>query len=189
MIAIIVHAIIMLMMMARKPRRGRDMSRYIRGNIDLNMVVGLLTGETLTSTNVADAVVETTRVTSLVATYGLAGYTPTVGVGPLIIGVAHSDYTDAEIEEWVELTTGWDGGDLVSREVARRKIKRIGTFRMPNAVGESSVLNDGKMIRTKLGWKLFEGDNLNFWVYNPGVTVATTSPDISVAGHANLFGL
>ncbi len=170
-------------------RRGRSsMSGYIRGNIDLNYNLGSLAAADVLTQAVQDVVSERTRVTSIVCSYGLSNYTPTADAGPLIQGVSHSDYTDAEIEEWIELATGWDVGDRVSREVSSRLIRRIGTFQSPPTAGDFTELNDGRPIKTRLNWPLETGQNLKFWTYNTGgQALATTTPDVSVAGHANLF--
>jgi hypothetical protein len=102
--------------------------RYIRGNV--NEVLPLLTlGPTaVVSTPNGDVVDEKSWISSLVARWSMQGFTPTVDDGPIMVGVAHSDYTNAEIEAWIELTTGWAEGDLVSREIAKRKIRKVGVF-------------------------------------------------------------
>ncbi len=89
-------------------------------------------------------------------------FAESVGRGPFVVGVAHSDYTDTEIEEWIETTGSWDRGDLIAREKQRRKCRKIGVF------AEGGALNDGKPIRVKLGFALEEGDTLAIWVYNQG---------------------
>ncbi len=172
--------------MARKGK-GR-FGGYIKGNIDLNFNLGSLAAADVITQAVQDSVSERSRITSVDAVYGLSNFTPTADSGPLIIGVAHSDYTDAEIEEWIELATGWDVGDLQSREISSRLIRRIGQFDSPADATAFVALNDGKAIKTRLNWPLNSGQTLDFWVYNTGTAaLATTTPDVSIAGHANLF--
>ncbi len=169
-------------------RRKRTMGRYLRGNIDLNYALGTLAPADVLVQAVQDAVEERSLVSSIVCTYSLNSFTVTDNVGPLIQGVAHSDYTDAEIEEWIELSTGWAEGDKVSREINGRLIRRIGTFDVTGPDLSSNALADGRMIKTKLNWILTTGQNLKFWTYNTGtVALGTTDPDVSVAGHANLW--
>ncbi len=178
----------LLLLMLAKRKRGRSMAGYIHGNIDLNYNLGTLAASDVLTQAVQDTVSERTRCTSIVCTYALSNYTPTADAGPLIQGVAHSDYSDAEIEEWIELSTGWDVGDRVSREISSRLIRRLGTFQSPSSPTEFTELNDGRMIKTRLNWMLETGQNLKFWTYNTGsAALATTTPDVSVAGHANLF--
>ena len=184
---LVVMAVVTLWVVAAAKRR-RKMGRYLRGNIDLNYALGTLAGSDVLVQAVQDTVEERSYVSSVKCTYALNSFTVGDGIGPLIQGVAHSDYSDAEIEEWIELTTGWAEGDLVSREIATRKIRRIGTFpRQADNIG-TMALNGGRMITTKLGWILTTGQNVKFWTYNTGANpLATTDPDVSVAGHANLW--
>ncbi len=179
--------ITLVVMMAKKPRRRRRMGRYVKGNIAENIALGTLAGNDLIL-SATDTVNERTLVSSVVATYSLAGLTPTENAGPILIGVAHSDYSDAEVEAWVELQTGWDEGDLGSREIQNRFIRRIGLFDEPATANLGVSLNEGKAIKTKLNWILLQGQGLNFFCYNTGgAALATTDPNVHVQGHANLW--
>ncbi len=58
------------------------------------------------------------------------------------------------------------------------------------AANQQIVLNDGKPIKTKLNWILQEGQTLAFVGYNMGsVQVQTTTPDVRILGHANLWAM
>ncbi len=94
------------------------------------------------------------------------------------LGVAHSDYTLAEVEEWIENTTGWDEGDLISQEINRRKIRSIGVF-----TSEETAINEGRMLKTKLGFIVNTGDGLNFFLYNPDAAGLTTGSEWTSMGH------
>ncbi len=168
--------------------KRRKFQRYLRGNIDLTWSLGALAGADVITQAVQDAVEERAYLSSIKATYSMKDLTITPDAGPLHMGVMHSDYTDAECEEWIELATGWAEGDLQSREVANRKIRRIGSFEASGQALATQVLNDGKPITTKCGWVLTTGQNVRFWVYNSGTaSLATTTPDVTVQGHANLW--
>lgn len=120
----------------------------------------------------------------------MRNYTPIQNVGPLIVGIAHSDYSTAEVEEWLELVTGWDQGDLISQEISKRKIRVVGTFNpeSTDAVATVHVLNGGRPLTTKCGWMLTEGQTIKYWVYNKGsAAIATSAPAIQMIGHANLW--
>ncbi len=172
--------------MARKGRR--KFKRYIKGPIDITTLLGTLAGNTLISTGPSDTVDDTTWCSSVNCIYSLSDYTAAAADGPILIGIAHSDYTDAEIEEWIENTTGWSQADKVSQEVSRRKIRQIGVFPTPDSATLYSVLNDGRNITTKAGWMLSEGQNITFWMYNMGTSaLATTDPRFRAQGHANLW--
>ncbi len=180
--------------MAKKPWKGSRSKtfpgRYIRGNVNELLAIGALASEDAVLALFDEAVNERTFVSTIVATYSMRDLTVEAGVGPIMVGVAHGDYTAAEIEEWIENTGSWNEGDLVQqREVGNRLIRKVGTFdtRAMSATQET-VLNDGKPIRTKLGWILNQGQTLALWAYNQGsAPVSTTTPDINCEGHANLW--
>ncbi len=164
------------------------MGRYIRGGVDETLTLSTLAAKTAISDGFDEVVNERTLVSSLVATYALAAFTKSTGDGPILVGVAHGDYTTAEIEEFVEMTDSWDEGNLVEQEIAKRKIRRIGIFDNPVDEAAVSVLNDGKPIKTKLNWILLQGQTLKVWAYNMGTSaLATTSPLVLLEGHVNLF--
>ncbi len=183
---IVAGIILLIVLMARKP--VRKFQRYLRGNIDLTFSLGSLAGADVLTSAVQDAVEERAWLSSVHASYTMKDLTITPDAGPLHMGVCHSDYSDAEVEEWIELTTGWAEGDLVAREIAKRKIRRIGSFEASGQALATQGIQDGRMITTKLGWMLTTGQNIRFWVYNSGTAaLATTAPDVTVQGHANLW--
>ncbi len=184
-ILVVMTAIAIFVMAAH--RRRRKMGRYIRGNIDLNLSLGTLAGATslIVPTN---TLAEKAFVSSVKCLYSLAGVTPIENNGPVQVGVAHSDYTQAEIEEWIERTSSWSEGDKVAQEVSNRLIRSIGVFADGESAAGAVNLNDGKPITTKLNWTLISAQGLNFWVYNEGsVAFATTDPNCHIKGHANLW--
>ncbi len=186
-ILIVMIALLAILAMARKGRR--KYRRYLAGKIDHKLQLGTLAGQTLLGSDIADAVVDSTWVSSVKAIYSIAQYTPVAECGPFICGWAHSDYTDAEIEAWVENAASWQEGDKIAQEVARRKIRQIGTFEeLPSAATGTTSLADGRKLTTKLGWMLSPTQTLRFWVYNGGTaSVATTDPEVRAHGHANLW--
>ncbi len=174
--------------MARRKRAGRKFRRYIRGVIQNRFTLGTLAPTTLISSTNSDVVSEKAWISTVVATWSMDQFTDSVGDGPILVGIAHSDYSDAEIEAYVEQVTSWDEGDLVSKEISSRKIRRVGTFGSTGPALSGTVLNDGKPIRTKCGWMLTTGDTIKFWAYNSGSSaLAATSPAVVTSGHANLW--
>ncbi len=109
--------------------------------------------------------------------------------GPIVFGVAHSDYTDAEIEEVIENTASWDEGNKVQQEVAKRLVRTIGTMVGTELAGVSDVkFNKGVPVKTKLNWILTTGDTLRLWGYNKSDgALSGTAPIIRANGHANLW--
>ncbi len=190
MLETILAAAIILLMMAGKPKR--KFRAYLRGQIDEAMSLGTLGSQTLFSQNWDESVDELCWVSSIRSTWTLSNYTPLTGAGPVIVGVAHSDYTSAEIEAFIENANSWTRGDLVAQEVAKRKIRIVGTFDTPGTDTDPSFdtysLNDGKPIRTKCGWTLTTGQTLKSWAYNAGsAALGTTDPRVTQEGHANLW--
>ncbi len=165
------------------------MANYIRGNVDETLALGTLAATTLISANFDEVMVEMGRITSVVATWSIENWTVAAGDGPIIVGLAHSDYNDAEKEAVLEASASWNRGDKVAQEVSRRLMRTVGTFRAPPGGGIGvSVLNEGRPIKTKLNWSIITGKTLNIWAYNAGSSAfATTDPQIHLAGHANIF--
>ncbi len=186
---LVVMAAIAIGVIGAAKRRRRRMGKYLRGGIDENLGLSTLGAKTLISTPFDETVNERTLVSSVVASYSLAEFTPGNNDGPILVGLAHSDYTDAEIQAVIDQTLSWNEGDKVGQEVAKRLVRRIGQFPGPASVStEAVVLNDGKPIKTKLNWILLQGQTLRLWAYNLGTSaLATTSPIVTAQGHANLW--
>ncbi len=171
-----------------KKRRGRKFRRYIKGRVDESLDLGTLAAKTLAGVAFDENVNERTFVSSIVAAYALSNYTPAADDGPLEIGIAHNDYSDAEVEAWVEATGTWNEGDRIGQEIAKRLIRSVGFIEAGQSSQEYFAMNDGKPIKTKLGWILNQGVTLKLWVYNHGTSaLATTTADLTCAGHANLW--
>lgn len=173
--------------MAKKTPKRR-FRRYLKGVIQNRFTLGTLAPLTLLGDDIADSVVERAWLSSVQCTWSMDEFTTGAGDGPILVGIAHSDYSDAEIEAWVEQTSSWEEADLVAQEIAKRKIRRVGTFGSTGQALSGTVLNDGKPIRTKCGWMLATGQSIRIWAYNQGSSaLATTSPAVVTSGHANLW--
>ncbi len=163
------------------------MGRYLRGIVNAELSGGTLAGKTLSSAPFPDTVDEETFVSSLVGIYSMSAFTPTADSSAMV-GVAHADYSNAEIEEYIENTAGWTRGNLVqTREIGRRFIRQVGIFPSGSAVTETVTLNDGKPIKTKLNWTMTTGQTLRLWLYNAGTVAFLTAPQIDLRGYANLW--
>ncbi len=175
--------------MVKHKAKGRKMRRYLKGNIDDNLDLGTLATKVLVGVKLAGTLDEEAYISSLKGTWSLSDFTEIADVGPILVGIAHGDYSDAEIEAFIENSGSWKSGDLVAQEVAKRKIRIVGAFgtRGQDAV-QSSLLNDGKPITTKCGWVMKTGETIRMWAYNMGTAaVATTDPTVNLYGHANLW--
>ncbi len=174
--------------MARKGHGRRKFGRYLSGHIDHSLDLGTLAPNVLVGSDLADVVVDTTRISSIKATWAVNNMTPVSQAGPIVVGIAHSDYTDAEIEAWLEATGSWDMGNMVAKEIRSRRIRQVGIMPEASAATLSANLNDGLPVTTKLNWMLAEGDTLKVWAYNTGLAAFTsTTPKLLVNGKANLW--
>jgi len=171
-----------------KHRKGRRRYRpYIKGQISTQLGMGALGALALIGVDVSDTVEEKAWLSSVRATWSLKDWTTGSQEGPILVGVCHSNYTNSEIEAWIENTQSWTTGDLVAQEVAKRKIRRVGIFSTPTGVNLSTQLNDGRPITTKCGWMLNSGNTVRIWAYNLGASPITTGAEVSIEGHANLW--
>ncbi len=179
--------LLVLIALAKRKGGGRRRRRYLKGNLHEGLALATLAGQTLVSDVWDETVVERTLISSIVATWTIKDLTGVAGDGPIVVGVAHSDYSDAEIEQVIENTGSWDEGDLVQQEVAKRKVRTIGIFSEFSGDVNTFTLNDGLPIKTKLNWMLTTGDTLKMWAFNQGSGALTTGANMSCIGHANLW--
>ncbi len=172
--------------MAKK--RGRRGGRYIKGNVDEELDLGTLASRTVASGAFDESASQRMVCTSIEATYTLAQFTDTASVGPIEVGIAHSDYDTTEITEYLQNGGSWDEGNKIQQEIARRQIRSLGIFEIKSNSGMNSVLNDGKPMKTRLNWVLNNGDTLDLWAMNLGTQpIGTTVPKVFAQGHVNLF--
>ncbi len=161
----------------------------MKGNIDELLLLGTLGASALISDLWDETVKERTLISSIVCNWSLARVTNPQG--PIVFGVAHSDYTDSEILAVITATGSWDGGDKIAQEVAKRLVRQIGTLQSTGspAAGETDYrFNDGRTMKTKLNWLLNEGDTLRMWAFNrSAAALSTTDPGLRCSGHANLW--
>lgn len=174
--------------MVKHPKKRR-FRRYIKGKVHYDLSLTTLAAETAVSEVVADALSEPAYLSSVKASWAMADFTPAAGDGPIEVGVAHSDYTTAEIEEWIENTNSWEEADMIGQEVAKRKIRSVGIFPTPDELAtQAVVLANGRLITTKCGWMLMGSQTLRIWAFNHGNSaLATTVPIVTIAGHCNLW--
>ncbi len=170
--------------------KRRPMGRYIRGGIDEDIPLTTLAARTLTSAVFDDSVTERSLISSMVATWTMKNKTAGASIGPIMVGVAHSDYTNAEIQEVIDNTRSWEEQDKIGQEVGRRLVRIVGTFSDEGGAAPtvSLALKDGQPIKVKLNWILNAGQSLRAWAYNLGsAAIATTVPVVHLEGHANLW--
>ncbi len=154
----------------------------MKGRVDEELALSTLASKTLISTTFDEVVTERTLVSSIDTVVSLKN--GTAGEGPILVGIAHGDYSDAEIEAVIENTGSWAEGDKIAQEVAKRLVRQFGVLRF--IVGDD-VLNDGEAVKEKLNWILNAGIRLKIWAYNLSESPLTTGGIVQYEGHANLF--
>ncbi len=160
----------------RYPRKGRYSLRRVR--ISANSAIGALAALDVITNAVIAGAGDTYRLISVDCSYALID--STVADDGQSFGLAHSDYTAAEIEECLEATTAIDLGDKVAQEKANRLVRMIGTFAPGSDAGEQ--FNDGKRVKVRLNWKMSIGDTITLWIRNSSSTIYTTGALISMNG-------
>ncbi len=188
-ILMVALAAILAIVGATKGQRRANFLKYIDGAIDDRVVATTLAANTLVGANIGKVTIDTCRISSMRATWTLTNFTPIANT-TVIVGVAHSDYSDAEVEGWLESAGSWDRGNTTAREVRSRMCRQVGSFKVGggSTAADVHVLNDGRPISTKLNWLLTEGQTVKLWVFNGGAApYATTAPVLEVQGKANLW--
>ncbi len=164
----------------KKPSRRFNLRRV---RVTAVLALGALATKDVISAGGTGVVTSPVRVMSVKQTYTWSN----IGASDddtLEFGVAHSDYSAAEIEEALEATTSMDPGDKIAAERANRLVRSIGTISaaLAGAAGGGAPFNDGRPMKTKLNWLLTEGDSLSIWARNGSGTVYTTGSSLQTIG-------
>ncbi len=169
--------------MARKPRKRRTFNlRKVR--IASSTSIGALATLDVTSGTITNAPTDKIRFISVDLAYSWSDKTP--ADDGLEFGLAHGDYSAAEIEECLEAQSAIDVGDKTEQERADRLVRTVGIISGGGdgvAAAGGSVFNDGKPMKTKLNWLMGAGDQLQVWVRNGSATVYTTGGSILTQGN------
>ncbi len=163
-------------------KKGRIGGRWLRPRLAQEIVLGALSTDTLISeSSGGSAVSNRVRVASIDVMVGIHNHT--AGEGPIVIGVAKGDYTDAEIQEWFLALAAWNDEDEIAREQSKRYCRVLG---MLGGASVSERLWDGRQRKFRLNWSIGEGQSINFWAFNSDSNDLTTGSVVNVDGHANV---
>ncbi len=155
-------------------RRGRG---YTYLPVDESAAIGALATNVVGKSDLNSVVDNDYWFMSHRGPWSMEQHTP--GEGPIVVGLAHGDYDAAEIEECLEAQASWDMGDRIANERRRRKVRTVGVF---PGIAAIEVLNDGRPIRTKLGWMTQIGETLALWFWNKDSATLTTGTMIETQG-------
>ncbi len=169
--------------MAKKGRRTRRKFNLRRVRSATALTIGALSSLDVVSGAGSAAVADKLRIISIDGTWSWSNVGAVID-DSLEFGVAHSDYSAAEIEECLEATASIDLGDKIAQEMANRLVRSIGVFSNATSVAAAggATFNDGNKIKTRLNWLLSEGDTLGIWARNGSGTVYTTGSTLRFLG-------
>lgn len=169
-------------LLAKKGRTGRRRyTGYFFPRVSSTLALSTLATNDMLIGAVLGAVDAPTWISKIRATWTISNITQ--GDGPIIVGLAHSDYSAAEVEEWFEATSAWQTNNKIAAEQAARKCRMVGALQS-DAAGDNTTwsLNDGKPITTKLGFAVNATQGLIFWAFNDGNAVLITGSSIHLNG-------
>ncbi len=165
---------------AKRKQRRRFNLRRVR--VATSPAIGALASEDVTTVALTDVTTDKLRLISFNATYNWVDLAAIID-GGLEFGLAHGDYSAAEIEECLEAAGGIKLGDKIENEKANRLVRRIGVISGEVATsGQEKQFNSGRPVKTKLNWLLPAGIALNIWFRNGSGVVYTTGSSMAVLG-------
>ncbi len=179
-------------MMARRPSKRYSRGRRRRTPRRIRVAAGVSTTALPTLDVVAGAITqvatETYRLLSVRFAYTWEDIAAIIDDG-LEFGLAHSDYSAAEIEECLESQASIDRGNKTAQEQSDRWVRSIG--RISNygnvAEGGSAPFNGGRKLKTRLNWAMTTGDTLNLWIRNGSGTVWTVGGSVQAIGEMYIY--
>ncbi len=170
--------------MARRSTSRRRSFNLRKVRVASSLAVGALATLDVISADLTAAVTDPLRVVSVDCSYNIADLAAFIDDGQEF-GLAHSDYTDAEIEECIEAFNSIDLGNKIAQEQANRLVRTVGFFQAGGVSTDSSLsFNNGRPMKTKLNWRLSIGDSIRIWIRNGSDTVYTTGSNLLVVGNA-----
>ncbi len=169
--------------MARKPKsRGKRRFNLWKVRVAEGVGIGALAALSVTANAITVASTDPYRLMSVDLTYKIVDLGAATDDGQEF-GLAHSDYSVAEIEECLEAQTAIDRGDKVAQEQSNRLVRSIGVMTGVGIAGGDKSFNDGRSKRTKLNWHMSIGDRLSVWIRNGSGVIYTTGSAIVCQGN------
>ncbi len=179
---IYIIAALVLLVLAAKKRRRRRSGRFVALPFNTQQALATLADETVVSADLTTNLAEDFYAISVDIIASIDGG---ASEGPVEVGVAHDDYTVAEIKEFIDVNLT-DPDDKIAQERSRRLIRRLGTIANIGAGGASLVPRSGEAKRIPLRFVLGDGHTLSAWVMNHSGGALTTGAVITFSG--TLYG-
>ncbi len=166
----------------KRRRRSRRSFNLRRVRVASGVAIGALAALDVTNGPITSAGTDPYRIISVDLSYNIVDLGNQIDDGQEF-GLAHSDYTAAEIEECLESAGSIDLGNKVAQEQANRLVRIVGMMPGLGATAGGLTFNEGRPQKTKLNWKMSTGDTLNIWIRNGSGVVWTTGAAIVVQGN------
>ncbi len=157
---------------------ARKRSKSNKARVNGSQTVGALADDDVASSAMGTNVDGDIYITGVKLMWSMQAQT--VGQGPKIVGIAHPDLSEAEIEECLEASTSFSVNDRIAREQASRPVSVVGSF---PAIAVDEVLNQGEPIWTRLGYHIAEGDKpFTIWCFNKSGSTMNASEVVKIVG-------
>jgi len=174
-------ATLIVILAARKSRR-RYGPNDVKIPLNAAQVLGTLGDNTVLKIAMFGGnLTEDLFIKAIKGTWTIRGLTATEG--PLSFGIAHSDYTVAEIAEALDAGSLLGPASKIEGERARRLVRKIGTF---SGAATEETVNNGNPVYTRVGWTQQDGADVNLWVQNQSGATLTTGATLEFLG--DLYG-
>ncbi len=85
--------------MAKYDCRGRKYRPYLKGKVNIVNVLATLTAKDVITTVETEVLNKAVWLSSVKTVWSMAGYTPVFDDDSIYVGICHSDYSGAEVEE------------------------------------------------------------------------------------------
>ncbi len=167
--------------MAKHTPKRRFNLRKVR--VEAGLPIGALAASAVVASTLTATSANVYRVTSLNCSFSITDLGAAID-DTFQFGVAHGDYTAAEIEECIEATGAIDVGDKIAQERGNRLVREIGSISSQSGQAAGGInFNEGKPVKVKLNWKIGIGQVIDFYVRNGSGVVYTTGASLKAKGH------
>ncbi len=140
----------------------------VKIHTEQNTSIAGLASKTVTKFTQALAMETSFRMLRAEIQMSLVGWSQSEETGPLMIGMAPNQYTNIEIEEWIEENGPSSPRDDTPMERSRRRIWILGMFVPERGIdGQQSILKMSKVLKPQ--WTFTVGSSpggWNYWFYN-----------------------
>ncbi len=143
------------------------------------MALSTLADNSVLKTAIQAAFTRRFRVAYLKGTWIIRGGTSTEG--PLVVGLAHSDYTIAEIQEATDVSV-ISSSEKIANERRRRLVRKVGAFKMFESNEQLQGDRGSEKVFTRLNWPIEEDFSLDLWAQNRSGATLTTGAILEFDG-------